>query len=126
MDDYKTWVQPYLSSRVIFSNAISEFDSWVGQIKPDSLMPGMSIESAEFSKPIPCERMCNVHVRANGDIRLCGCRIDYRKEKDAFKVGHIEQDTIVETFNSKKAKNLVNTFRTGNLLEECKDCAWYT
>ena len=121
--DFKEWVQPYLSERVTLAG-LRDFDSWMGQIEQENLLPGMRMKSAEFNKPIPCARLYNVHVRASGDIRICGCRIDYRKE-DVFKVGHIENDNILDVYNSDKSEALLEAFRNGNPPEECKSCSWY-
>ena len=125
LPDFNEWVKPYLSSRIVFSNAISVYDSWMGQIKQEDLMPGMSLKSSDFNKPIPCQRIYNMQIRANGEMRLCGCRINYQTDQDVFKVGHIETESITGAFNTERASELINTFRSGKLLEECKKCSWY-
>ena len=123
LPDYQE-IQPYLHHGVCVNN-MQEFDSWMGMIKDDDLLPGMSFKSADFDKPLPCDRLYMLKVTSNGKMRACGCRYDYSKSTDDFYIGNAQTMGLLEAYNSEKVKSLKKSFYEKNIPSECEKCAWY-
>lgn len=124
LPDYKTHIEPFLSEGVSVS-AMQTFDGWSGLITADDLLPGMFIKDPDMPKRRPCSRIFNVQVMVDGEIRLCGCRYDNGAEHDELAIGNLNETTIVDAFNSTRAKEIILSFQRGELLEICRKCSWY-
>jgi len=124
LNDYKIYIEPLISKDINIS-VMTEYDSWMGFITKRDLVEGMEIKSADFKKPVPCQRLNNVQILSNGDIRVCGCRFNNKSNNDIFNIGNISKVTIFEAYNSDKVKKLKKTFLKGNPPEECQKCSWY-
>jgi hypothetical protein len=127
MPDYVENIAPYISENVHLS-AMTFFDSWSGAIKESDLLPGMTLLDAETVGPkrIPCGRMFTLQLLSDGTIRQCGCRVDNFAEKDELIIGHIDDMTLSEAFNSKTARKNIASFISGNHLNVCRQCSWYS
>jgi hypothetical protein len=125
--DYIDNVAPFVSEHVHVS-AMSVFDSWSGAIKQEDLLPGMVLLDGEKSgsKRIPCGRMFILQVLSDGAIRQCGCRVDSFAAKDELVIGHVDDMTLEQAFNSKAARNNIASFVKGDLLDVCRVCSWYS
>lgn len=123
MDDYKL-IEPYIHGEVKV-DCMQTYDSWMGMIKEDDLLPGMAIKSADFEKPLPCDRLYMLKVTSNGKIRACGCRYDYSKDVDDFYIGHTKDMSLKEAYNSQKLTDLKKSFVDGSPPDECSGCSWY-
>jgi radical SAM protein with 4Fe4S-binding SPASM domain len=66
-----------------------------------------------------------LQVLADGTIRQCGCRIDTKVAHDEMELGHISRMTLQEAYRSRRAKQNVWSFVSGNYLDLCKKCTWY-
>lgn len=124
-DDFKTYVEPYLSKGISVSS-LDTYDSWMGMIKESNLLEGMKIKNANFKKPFPCKRLSSIQITANGDVRLCGCRYNNKAEEDIFSLGNVKDISILEAYNSPKAKDLKRSFFQNNIPDECEQCSWYS
>lgn len=123
MPDYEK-IKPFIYDGVIVSH-LQSFDTWMGMISPDELLPGMKIKSADFDKPIACDRLYMLKVTSNGKIRACGCRYDYSKETDEFYLGSTKEMSLVDAYNSSKLQQLKDSFVKGDQPEACTKCSWY-
>lgn len=123
MPDYKK-IEPFVYDGVVVS-CLQSFDTWMGMISPDELLPGMKIKSADFDKPMACDRLYMLKVTSNGKIRACGCRYDYSKEVDDFYLGNTEEISLIDAYNSGKLQQLKSSFVNGNPPEACAKCSWY-
>jgi len=127
LPDYLEYVAPHINDHVQVG-AMTVFDSWSGTIKPDDLLPGMTLLSGDSkgSKRVPCGRIFTLQVLSDGHIRQCGCRVDTTAEKDELTIGHIDEMSLEEAFRSKRARANVASFVAGKPLDVCKKCAWYS
>lgn len=126
LEDYKKYIEPLVqqNKKAIKIVVMRVFDSWMGTISEQDLLPGMIIKKANGRKFIPCSRLNFVQILSNGDIRLCGCRINYKSDTDVFKVGNINNISLIDAYNSDTAKKLKLSFLHGGP-EECRKCSWY-
>ena len=129
LKDYKEYIDKYLSPGVIIGG-YNEFDSWSGAIEDNDLLPGMRLIYNTRSIGLPCYRLFNIQVGVNGDIRLCGCRINPKLIKqnsfvdDPLYLGNIKQSSIIDLYNGYKSKEIVKSFLKGNAPDECNMCVW--
>jgi hypothetical protein len=126
LPDYVENISQFISEHV-HVHSMSVFDSWSGAIKQDDLLPGMVLLDGENVGPkrIPCGRMFTLQILSDGAIRQCGCRVDNFAEKDELVIGHVDNMTLKQAFNSKAARDNIASFITGNLLGVCRTCSWY-
>lgn len=122
--DFQKFVKPYLTSRIHLGN-FHRYDAWSGVITQDQLIPGMTIKNANFPKRLPCGRTSHIQVGVNGEVRLCGCRVDVNAIEDELTVGDIRQNSLKELYNSEKVKKIKDSFYANRLLDVCKKCSWY-
>lgn len=127
LPDYIEHIAPLIAEHIHVS-AMTSFDSWSGAIKQDDLLPGMHLVDGTRLGPkrVPCGRMFALQLLTDGHIRQCGCRVDNFAEQDELVIGHIDQMTLVEAFNSRQARANVTSFVKGKHLEVCRTCAWYS
>jgi hypothetical protein len=127
MPDYVTNIAPFITENVHVC-AMTHFDNWTGAIKNTDLLPGMTLLEGESAGPkrIPCGRMFSLQLLVDGTIRQCGCRVDNFAEKDELVIGHIDDMTLAEAMNSKAARNNIASFISGNHLDVCRKCSWYS
>jgi alpha-tubulin suppressor-like RCC1 family protein len=104
------------------------FDNWNGAIKKTDRLPGKTLLDSASAGPkrIPCGRMFTLQLLSDGQIRQCGCRVDNFAEKDELIIGHIDNMTLAEAFNSKAARNSIASFISGKHLNVCRTCTWYS
>jgi hypothetical protein len=95
-------------------------------IQDEDLLPGMELLHTELSGKIqPCSRIFNTQILVDGSIRLCGCRFDNSTDQDELYIGNIANINLIEAYNSPKAKEIRDSFKSGNLLKICRQCSWY-
>lgn len=126
LEDYQTYIKPYLNENIKVV-CMRIFDSWMGMIKQDDLLSGMSIKNHNFPKNTPCMRLNTLQIMANGDARVCGCRYnnnDYTKE-DIFYIGNTYNENIIDIYNKKKVFDLKQSFIINTPPLECQLCSWY-
>ncbi|MFT6991678.1 MAG: MoaA/NifB/PqqE/SkfB family radical SAM enzyme [Paraglaciecola sp.] len=123
LPDFKK-IEHLLSDRVTLS-AMTEYDSWMGMIKPVDFLPGMKFKSPEFEKKSPCDRLFMLKINSDGSYRACGCRYDYSVVTDEFLIGHISDMSILEAYNSEILESMKNSFPNGCPPDACKKCSWY-
>jgi hypothetical protein len=126
MPDYKTHIAPYLVPHVHLT-VMTYFDGWSGAIAEQDLMPGMTLLDPDSvgSKRLPCGRMFSLQVLSDGSIRQCGCRVDTQAAKDGLVIGHIDDMTLAEAFQSDQARENIASFIKGKPLDVCRKCSWY-
>ncbi len=124
LDDFQKHIKPLIKDNVKV-NAITKFDSWMGAIKKEDLLDGMTLEKPAGKKIVPCWRLSNIQVLSNGDIRVCGCRFNSSSGKDIFYIGNMKTVSIEDAYNSDTVKNLKKSFLKNNPPYECQICSWY-
>ena len=122
--DFQKFVKPYLTSHIHLGN-FNRYDAWSGVITQDQLIPGLTIKNAHFPKRLPCGRTSHIQVGVNGEVRLCGCRVDVNAVEDELIIGDIRQNGLKELYNSEKVKKIKDSFYANRLLDVCKKCSWY-
>ena len=123
-NDFKKFIQPYLSPRVILSY-MKSFDNWTGLIKPGDLPPGMVLSKDRKRKnPIPCRRLFDVMFLATGDVKLCGCRFNGTVFDDLM-IGNIKNNTLEEIWFGVKAMTIRENFFDYEYPSICLDCSLY-
>ena len=125
LPDYKHYIAPLISTNNIKIAAMNTYDSWMGSISQDDLLEGMKIAKESGKKILPCNRLNNLQVLSNGDMRVCGCRFNNASSEDIFYVGNIKTMSISKAYNSDIVKNLKKSFFKGTPPEECQKCSWY-
>jgi hypothetical protein len=88
-DDFKRCIEPHLSPQIIIG-AFNRYDNWGGIIQETDLLEGMQILHTKQNKRLPCSRLSNIQVNADGQIRSCGCRFNPLKDEDPFVLGNIK------------------------------------
>jgi len=122
--DFQKFVKPYLTDRVQLGN-FSRYDAWSGAITQDQLVAGMTIKDADFPKRLPCGRTSHIQIGVNGEVRLCGCRVDVNAVADELTIGDIRKNSLKELYNSEKVRKIKGSFYANRLLDVCKKCSWY-
>lgn len=122
--DFKEFIQPHLSNNIQLKS-INFYDAWSGAIKKEDLLQGMIIKDENFPKILPCEKTSMIQVTANGDLRLCGCRINTISGEDELKLGDFKDMGIQATYNTQKVKDIKAGFLKNKHLNVCKSCSWY-
>ena len=125
LPDYKNKIAPLVHGNIQVG-AMQVFDSWMGVIKKDDLLEGMTIAKPNGKKLIPCGRLNHIQVLSNGDMRVCGCRFNNESEKDIFYIGNIKNISIKDAYNSQIVKDIKRSFILRNPPVECQKCSWYS
>jgi hypothetical protein len=136
-DFYKSFIAHYINDRVQFNKPLRVFDTWGGTIGVNDMMGGMKIDRnplksiAPLKKVHPCERLYQVAVQANGDVRLCNCRYDstIETEHDSLRIDSLSHHHDLEALmaqNAEKIRLVRTNFVNGKLPELCKKCSFYT
>ncbi|MFA5059053.1 MAG: radical SAM/SPASM domain-containing protein [Candidatus Omnitrophota bacterium] len=125
LNDYIQYIKPHIGRNVEVINMV-HFDAWTGAIKQEDLLPGMKIKSSDFVKLLPCSRTSVLQLQPNGDVRLCGCRIDTKGERDELYLGNVKEKSLSQLYNSQVVVDIKKSFMTGNQPEVCKKCSWYS
>lgn len=124
LPDYKEYIEPYVTPGVSFG-ALTHFDSRGGLIRPSDLPPGMTVGDGGSVGLTPCSRIFILQMLVNGDLRLCGCNFDYRASVDELGLGNVDEVSLIDAFNSPRARWLKSSFEAERAPRICQDCAWY-
>ena len=124
LTDFQRFVKPYVTDHIHLGN-FNRYDAWSGVITQDQLVPGMTLKDAHFPKRLPCGRTSHIQVGVNGEVRLCGCRVDVNALEDELIIGDIRQNSLKELYNSEKVKKIKGSFYNNTLLDVCAKCSWY-
>lgn len=103
---------------------LQAYDNWGGIISKKDLLGVQTLKIPPKFKKYPCKNLFVLSLLPNGDLRLCGCRC---KEtlKDELVIGNIKDNSLKETYGSKKHKELIKNFVKGEFPIVCKDCSFY-
>lgn len=122
--DFINKVAPFLSDRVTLSK-LDYFDNWTGLITNDQLPVGMELWApAKDIKNLPCTRLFDLQVLANGNVRLCGCRSG-KSVNDDLIIGNIKEKNLRDIWFSKEAFDLRRGFFSNSLPDTCLKCSFY-
>lgn len=115
----------HLLSENVAVTAMTNYDSWMGMIKEENLLTGMTLKSPCFDKNTPCDRLFMLKINSDGSYRACGCRYDYSVQIDEFLIGHTSDMSILQAYNSPKLENMKTSFNKDCPPVACKKCSWY-
>ena len=122
--DFKKYIQPWVTDYIHFSDT-STFDNWTGLIVQDDLVSGMKLaEDTKRTEMKPCSRLVDVQILANGDVRLCGCRMGTSSNDDLV-VGNILQTPLREIWYSGKVGQIWENFLYQKYPKSCLNCSYY-
>ena len=124
-EDYKRWIEPYIDRSQL--HFVRDLDNWGGSIKQKDLTGNMRlVEPIPIEKKkFPCYFTFFLAIMVDGSIRLCGCRFNNGTEYDGLVVGHIEKESLLEVWQSKKVETIRNNFLKGDLISVCQTCTHY-
>ncbi|RJQ43498.1 MAG: radical SAM protein [Nitrospiraceae bacterium] len=101
-----------------------DFDTWLGEIRQENLMDGMSIRPLSRLEKEPCYWLYDGPiVFVDGKVGLCGCR-DFNAQSELV-IGNIIESNLLDLWQSEKTRNLRQRFTDGNFPDICKKCTTY-
>jgi|TARA_E500000331_G_scaffold209416_1_gene200769 MoaA/NifB/PqqE/SkfB family radical SAM enzyme len=124
-EDYKKFIEPYIDEdSIIF---VTDLDNWGGSIKQEDLTGNMKLAPAIpiGKKNKPCYYTFFLALMVDGHIRLCGCRYNNGTEYDELVVGHVDDNSLLEIWQSDKAQETRANFLKGKLASVCQTCSHY-
>ncbi|MFX1312839.1 MAG: radical SAM protein [Promethearchaeota archaeon] len=114
----------YFKKKDFYIDFKTAYDNWCGTISKDDLLGVMRLKKRPLLRRFPCASLWRLSILANGDVRLCGCRIR-NTEKDDLVIGNINIEKFIDIINSKKAKRIFTNWLNGKIAEVCQDCSRY-
>ena len=102
----------------------TDFDTWLGNIKQNDLIPGMHLRPLAKPEKEPCYWLYDGPiVFSDGKVGLCGCR-DFNADSELI-IGDISKDSLLDLWHSEKADKLRKKFWNGNFPYICSGCSAY-
>jgi MoaA/NifB/PqqE/SkfB family radical SAM enzyme len=102
----------------------TDFDTWLGEIKQDNLLPGMFLRPKSVLENEPCFMLYEgAVIYSNGKIGLCACR-DYNASSELI-VGDINNDRLIDVWRSEKVERIRDGFYRREYPEICTKCTTY-
>ena len=119
LSDYKTI--RYLPHQVEFN---TDFDTWLGNIKPADLLEGMHLRPLSRLEKEPCYWLYDGPIDfVDGKVGLCGCR-DFNADSELI-IGNIMEASLLDLWHSEVTRKLRERFWKGDLPDICKKCTAY-
>jgi len=100
------------------------YDNWCGTITENDLLGIMRLKKRPLIRKFPCASLWRLSILANGDVRLCGCRIK-NTEKDDLIIGNINKEKLTDVISGENAKRIFSNWENGKIAEVCLDCSRY-
>jgi len=102
----------------------TDFDTWLGEIKKDDLLPGMNIRPKSDIDNVPCIWLYEGPIIfADGKVGLCPCR-DFNANSELI-VGNILEHSLIDIWQSEKVKQVRERFITQKPPDICTTCTMY-
>jgi len=114
----------FFSKRYFYIDFKMAYDNWCGTITKKDLLGIMRLKKRPLIRRFPCASLWRLSILANGDIRLCGCRIK-NTEKDDLIIGNINENKFIEIINNENAKRIFSNWVSGRIPKVCLDCSRY-
>jgi hypothetical protein len=122
--DYLKHIAPYLTERIFFSET-PEFDDWMGLIQQSDLPTGMKLMDDKKSlNKMPCRRLFDIQVLADGKVRICGCRSGKTVYDDLI-IGDLSTQSLLEIWDSPELMSIMNSFFDEKYPKACLGCNYY-
>lgn len=114
----------FFDKRIFKIDYAFRYDNWCGKISKKDLLGVMRLRRRPILRKYPCSSLWNVSVLANGDLRLCGCRVK-ETEHDELVIGNVLTESLSEIINNKKGQKILSDWMIGEIIETCEDCRRY-
>jgi len=119
LPDYKKI--KHLPHKVEFN---TDFDAWLGNIKPEGLLKGMHLRPLSRMEKEPCYWLYDGPiVFVDGKVGLCGCR-DFNADSQLI-IGNIMENSLLDLWQSEATESLRQRFYKGDFPDICKRCTAY-
>jgi hypothetical protein len=134
---YSNFIAGFVGEKIYLSDPMRVFDTWGGDITRRDMIGTMKLDWNSLKsiyplkKSYPCERLYQVGVQVNGDVRLCNCRYDssIETERDSLRIDSLKNHPDFESLmkhNAEKIRLVRENFRNGILPALCKKCPFYS
>jgi len=102
----------------------TDFDTWLGCIKQEDLIPNMRLRPLSRLEKEPCYWLYDGPiVFADGKVGLCGCR-DFNADSELV-IGDIREKSLLDLWRSEKTTRLREKFLSGDFPAICAKCSAY-
>lgn len=120
--DIKDWIYHNFTTEIPFGYTNS-YANWSGALDTSIPLPFDAEWIREKQNMTPCLiPLVACQVFANGDVSFCSCD-DYNGNEE-FKLGNINNNTLLEMYNQEKVKKLWN-FMPGDMPSYCRRCTFH-
>ena len=114
----------FFDRRVFNVDYTFRYDDWCGKISKKDLLGVMRLRRRPILRKYPCSSLWNIRILANGDVRLCGCRVK-ETEYDDLVIGNVKNESLLKIIKSKKGRNILSDWMEGQVVGTCLDCRRY-
>ena len=127
-DDFLRIVGPFIDEEYLRNNIHTTklYDNWSGLVKIEDLPAGSGFYPLGHVRRKPCNRMFEVAVLVNGDLRACDCRFGAKGKHDELVFGNITQTSLAEAWNGEKLRQLRRSFGRKEGAQVCHACNVYS
>lgn len=102
----------------------TDYDTWLGEIKQEDLLDGMSIRPLSVKDNESCILFYEGPIIfSDGKVGLCSCR-DYNADSEVI-LGDIKTEKLIDIWHNKKFKDIRENFKKGIFPEICEKCTHY-
>ena len=121
--DFQKYIKPFLSANVRINFTV-DFDNWGGTIRSEDMRGVMRLRQLPAQINVPCRALFGFALRHDGNVRLCGCRLQ-KNDFDDLVVGSIKENSLLEISQNDKTWEIIQGFYHGQRPQVCKDCTIY-
>ncbi|MEE9377757.1 MAG: SPASM domain-containing protein, partial [Candidatus Lokiarchaeia archaeon] len=114
----------FFEKRIFKIDYAFRYDDWCGRISKKDLLGVMRLRRRPLLRKYPCSSLWNISILANGDLRLCGCRVK-ETEHDELVIGNVLTESLSEIINNEKGRKILSDWVAGEIIETCEDCRRY-
>jgi radical SAM protein with 4Fe4S-binding SPASM domain len=127
-DDFLRTVGSFIDDGYLRHNVHTTklYDNWSGLVCVDDLPRGSGFYPLGHLRRRPCNRMFEVAVLVNGDLRACDCRFGAKGRHDELVFGNITQTSLAEAWDGERLRQLRKNFGARLGPKVCSACNVYS